>query len=113
MISAYEFAVDIAAKGVQTPDQRLRRPSPKAKPDFVGTLDVWPWSYLIPYFKQDMNQRVGGIGLWILHIVVRNWHIPKPPPRLEAPTLSIPACLPACCPPHPFRRRWRRCVSLR
>ena len=110
VISAYEFAVDIAAKGVQTPDQRLRRPSPKAKPDFVGTLDVWPWSYLIPYFKQDMNQRVGGVGVeWLRSFDWR--HSAPEPDAMRLGCLSplpldacLPTCLPACLYPSPLPR---------
>ena len=56
LLSSYEFAVDIAAKGVT----HLERPrkNPKRRADFVGTLEVWPWSILVPWFKRDMAARV-------------------------------------------------------
>ncbi|KAL4457850.1 hypothetical protein ABPG75_012715 [Micractinium tetrahymenae] len=56
LLSAYEFAVDVAAKGVM--NLETPRKNPKRKTDFVGTLEVWPWSVLIPWFKQDMRQRL-------------------------------------------------------
>jgi hypothetical protein len=58
LISSYEFAVDVAAKGVL--HQARPRKNPKRRADFVGTLEVWPWSILVPWFKQDMAQRVRG-----------------------------------------------------
>lgn len=30
----------------------------RRKADWVGTLEVWPWSILVPWFRQDMRQRV-------------------------------------------------------
>lgn len=56
LLSAYEFAVDIAAKGVLSLE--VPKKNPKRKSDFVGTLEVWPWSVLIPWFKRDMRERV-------------------------------------------------------
>ena len=58
VISSYEFAVDIAAKGVMHLGPPRRPSTATRKPDFVGTLDVWPWSILIPWFKFDMAARV-------------------------------------------------------
>ncbi|KAL4420062.1 hypothetical protein ABPG77_004327 [Micractinium sp. CCAP 211/92] len=56
VVSAYEFAVDIAAKGVLS--LAMPKKNPQRKSDFVGTLEVWPWSVLIPWFKRDMRQRM-------------------------------------------------------
>lgn len=56
VLSAYEFAVDIAAKGVMSLETPPK--NPKRKSDFVGTLEVWPWSVLIPWFKRDMRGRL-------------------------------------------------------
>ena len=56
MLSAYQFAVDVAAKGVLHLDPAKKTPARRS--DFVGTLEVWPWSYLIPWFKRDMAARV-------------------------------------------------------
>ncbi|KAI7840366.1 hypothetical protein COHA_005910 [Chlorella ohadii] len=56
VVGAYEFAVDVAARGVlhQGPPGKLGR----RKSDWVGTLEVWPWSVLIPWFKRDMKARM-------------------------------------------------------
>ena len=70
VLSAYQFAVDIAAKEVLHLDPAKKNPARRS--DFVGTLEVWPWSYLIPWFKRDMAARVrqaqaqgGGVGAWV------------------------------------------------
>lgn len=80
IVSAYEFAVDVAARGINSvgPAGKLGR----RKSDWVGTLEVWPWSVLIPWFKQDMRERVrcGGAGaartacgIWTGSRVQRRW----------------------------------------
>lgn len=53
-LSAYEFAVEVATRAV------VRPANFKKRPDKIATDDVWPWSYLIPFFKDDMAARVGG-----------------------------------------------------
>jgi hypothetical protein len=59
IVGAYEFAVDVAARGVlhQGPPGKLGR----RKSDWVGTLEVWPWSVLIPWFKRDMKARMDAL----------------------------------------------------
>ncbi|KAL4858064.1 Protein-tyrosine sulfotransferase [Chlorella vulgaris] len=77
LISSYEFAVDVAAKGVlrlETP-----RKNPKRRADFVGTLEVWPWSILIPWFKRDMAARMEKLRLGAIRdpTAWRNYTSPK------------------------------------
>lgn len=51
-LSAYEFAIEVAAR-------QLRRPANyKKPPGRVITDDVWPWSHLIPFFVDDIRPKV-------------------------------------------------------
>lgn len=53
VLSAYEFAIEVAAR-------QLRRSKNYVKPkNRVVTDDVWPWSYLIPFFANDIRPKVG------------------------------------------------------
>lgn len=52
MISAYEFAVEVAARVLTRPKNYT------ADPTKTNTRDVWPWSKLVPLIEQDMLQRV-------------------------------------------------------
>lgn len=52
VLSAYEFAIEVAAR-------QLRRSKNYVKPkNRVVTDDVWPWSYLIPFFVNDMKPKI-------------------------------------------------------
>lgn len=52
VLSAYEFAIEVAAR-------QLRRSKSYVKPkNRVVTDDVWPWSYLIPFFVNDIKPKV-------------------------------------------------------
>eukprot|EP00201_Polytomella_parva_P018810 CAMPEP_0175071958 /NCGR_PEP_ID=MMETSP0052_2-20121109/19588_1 /TAXON_ID=51329 ORGANISM="Polytomella parva, Strain SAG 63-3" /NCGR_SAMPLE_ID=MMETSP0052_2 /ASSEMBLY_ACC=CAM_ASM_000194 /LENGTH=722 /DNA_ID=CAMNT_0016339299 /DNA_START=179 /DNA_END=2347 /DNA_ORIENTATION=+ len=51
-VSAYEFAIEVAARFMS----RNSRPYRK-EPSRVITEDVWPWSYLVPFFISDMKRR--------------------------------------------------------
>lgn len=52
VLSAYEFAIEVAAR-------QLRRSKTYSKPqNRVVTDDVWPWSYLIPFFVNDIKPKV-------------------------------------------------------
>lgn len=52
VLSAYEFAIEVAAR-------QLRRSKTYVKPkNRVVTDDVWPWSYLIPFFVADIKPKV-------------------------------------------------------
>ena len=51
VLSTYEFAVEVAA--------RSRAPGPtETDPSKVSTQDVWPWSLLVPFMRQDLASRV-------------------------------------------------------
>ena len=53
-LSAYEFAIGVASRRL-----KAKKPAPAHKnPNFMATEDVWPWSHLLPWFTQDMLQRV-------------------------------------------------------
>ncbi len=52
VLSAYEFAVEVAARVLTRPKNYT------ADPAKVNTRNVWPWSVLVPFVEQDMLQRV-------------------------------------------------------
>jgi len=52
LLSAYEFAIEVAARQVQRSKSYVK---PRHR---VITDDVWPWSYLIPYFLADIRPKV-------------------------------------------------------
>ena len=52
VLSAYEFAVEVAARVLNRPKDY------KPDPSKVNTRDVWPWSQLVPFMEHDMVQRV-------------------------------------------------------
>jgi len=54
VLSAYEFAVEVAARVLNRPKEY------KPDPTKVNTRDVWPWSQLVPFIEEDMVQRVRG-----------------------------------------------------
>lgn len=53
VLSAYEFAVEVSARMLNRPRNFKKRG------DKIATEDVWPWSYLVPFFVQDLRLRVG------------------------------------------------------
>ena len=55
-LSAYEFAVEVAARIKKKPANFRKNPSR------IATEDVWPWSYLVPWFAADMSKKVRGGG---------------------------------------------------
>ncbi|GER33533.1 tyrosylprotein sulfotransferase [Striga asiatica] len=60
VFSTYEFSVEVAARFLVHPnltsvarmDKRIRR-----KKSGVGTLDIWPWKYLVPWMREDLFAR--------------------------------------------------------
>ena len=52
VLSAYEFAVEVAARVL------TRSEDYKPDPSKVNTRDVWPWSAIIPIVETDMLARV-------------------------------------------------------
>lgn len=53
LLSAYEFAVEVAARGLGQRD-KVRRPKAPARTE---TTAVWPWSELVPLVAADMDAR--------------------------------------------------------
>ncbi|GIL54310.1 hypothetical protein Vafri_9893 [Volvox africanus] len=51
-LSAYEFAVEVASRSLKRPRNYRRRVGR------IATEDVWPWSYLVPFFAQDLQAKV-------------------------------------------------------
>ncbi|KAG2444547.1 hypothetical protein HXX76_001293 [Chlamydomonas incerta] len=51
-LSAYEFAIEVASRSLKRP-KNFRK-----KVGRIATEDVWPWSYLIPFFAADMRPKV-------------------------------------------------------
>ncbi len=51
-LSAYEFAVEVGSRAYKRPANFKKRA------DKIATEDVWPWSYLVPFFAQDIKARV-------------------------------------------------------
>lgn len=52
VLSAYEFAVEVAARVLTRPKNYT------ANPAKTNTRDVWPWSKLVPLIEDDMLRRV-------------------------------------------------------
>ncbi|CAA0812007.1 Protein-tyrosine sulfotransferase [Striga hermonthica] len=60
VFSTYEFSVEVAARFLIHPnltsvarmDKRIRH-----KKSSVGTLDIWPWKYLVPWMREDLFAR--------------------------------------------------------
>ena len=61
-ISAYEFAIEVAAGLVRRPADYKE---PKNK---VLTTNVWPWSHLVPFFINDIKPRVRPALLHAAHV---------------------------------------------
>jgi hypothetical protein len=58
VLSAYEFAIEQAAQRINRTKQQ--HPSEHLSEALAMSLteDVWPWSYLVPFFMEDMMPRV-------------------------------------------------------
>lgn len=52
-LSAYEFAIEVASRGLNKSRRRPRRKDVNA----ALTEEVWPWSFLINFFLNDMKLR--------------------------------------------------------
>jgi hypothetical protein len=65
LLSAYEFAVEVAARGVGQRDRKLARlaevEAGRARPR-VETTQVWPWDVLVPMLARDMDARLAAVG---------------------------------------------------
>ena len=51
-LSAYEFAVEVGSRSINRPANFKKRPTK------IATEDVWPWSYLVPFFADDIRGKV-------------------------------------------------------
>lgn len=56
ILSAYEFAIEVSAR------YAFRPASFRKRVNKIATEDVWPWSYLIPWFAADMKPKVRARG---------------------------------------------------
>lgn len=56
VISAYEFSIEVAGRKIQLSDKEFLKQ--KANTSAVNTFNVWPWSYLIPFSRNQMKDRV-------------------------------------------------------
>jgi hypothetical protein len=55
-LSAYEFAIEVASRTLG------RAKKQRKKPGRIATEDVWPWSYLIPFFADDLAPKVSTVA---------------------------------------------------
>lgn len=96
ILSAYEFAIEVAAR-------QLRRSRGYTKPKGkIVTDDVWPWSYLIPFFVADIKPKVGDGGSGLTRVRgSSSTEAPARPGRsLTHPLAAVRPwllCGPACC----------------
>ncbi|GAB4820624.1 hypothetical protein N2152v2_007670 [Parachlorella kessleri] len=60
VLSSYEFAIDVAARHVHLPDDDKIFTEPNTS--VVSTYSVWPWSYLVPWFRRDMRARMAKLN---------------------------------------------------
>lgn len=62
LLSAYEFAVEVggrqAGRAAAPPPAPPEAPSANPTTVHVSTDNVWPWTYLVPFFAQDIQRRV-------------------------------------------------------
>jgi hypothetical protein len=104
VVSSYEFAIEVAARKIDVDDDdfltELRNTT------FVNTLNVWPWSQLVPWFRRDMQRRVSSDSRTRSPLTCRQ-KLPGQPPRVHAPCpLTTPRSTLRSPPPAPCR--WLR-----
>lgn len=56
VLSAYEFAIEVAARRIKMDDEKFFKTAKNMT--FVNTLNVWPWSHLVPWFRKSMQVHV-------------------------------------------------------
>lgn len=56
VLSAYEFAIEVAARRIKQNDGKFLESAKNTS--FVNTLNVWPWSHLVPWFRKSMQIHV-------------------------------------------------------
>ena len=55
LLSAYEFAVEVAARPLGRPKNYRNDPTE------IDTRNVWPWSSLVPVMEKDIARRVRSV----------------------------------------------------
>lgn len=58
IFSAYEFSVEVAARFLSQKLRRKPRVTKTAKNMGASTLNIWPWSLLVPWMRDDLFTRV-------------------------------------------------------
>ncbi|CAM6088087.1 unnamed protein product [Calypogeia fissa] len=62
VLSAYEFSVEVAARSLRKPGRSLpgfqNRSRSAAVSQFMNTLDIWPWRFLVPTMQIDLFARL-------------------------------------------------------
>lgn len=56
ILSSYEFALEVGARRLKEDEKQWENSAKDA--NFVNTMNVWPWSYLVPYFRGEVKKRV-------------------------------------------------------
>ncbi|XP_010488273.1 PREDICTED: protein-tyrosine sulfotransferase isoform X1 [Camelina sativa] len=59
VLSTYEFSVEVAARFLVHPNltSASRMSSRIRKSNVISTLDIWPWTYLVPWMREDLFAR--------------------------------------------------------
>jgi hypothetical protein len=101
VLSAYEFAVEVAARVLNRPKDY------KPDPSKVNTRDVWPWSQLVPFMEHDMLQRVRS------RLRPPAWRGLSPiamnEDGMDAASLACPCTVRSSTAPQPSRSMWTVC----
>ena len=56
LLSSYEFAIEVAARKIKQDEAKFM--ASVSNFSFVNTLNVFPWSHLVPWFRRDMRSKV-------------------------------------------------------
>ena len=57
VISLYEFGIEVAARKIHLDDDTVLQEA-LSKPEIVNTNNVWPWSVLVRWFRNDIRARM-------------------------------------------------------
>ncbi|KAL4541193.1 hypothetical protein Ndes2526B_g05736 [Nannochloris sp. 'desiccata'] len=60
VLSAYEFAIEVAARRIKMDDEKFFKTAKNMT--FVNTLNVWPWSHLVPWFRKSMQVHLADLN---------------------------------------------------
>ena len=56
VVSAYEFAIEVAGRKINDPDQKIE--DLKKNDTTVNTYNVWPWKHLVPFARTFIRDRL-------------------------------------------------------